>query len=125
MILVDTSLWVDHLHTGSPTLAGLLEDGAVLTHPCVVGELALGNLRNRAEVLTLLGQLPQATVAEHDEVLRLIEDEALHGVGIGYVDAHLLAASRLTPGARLWTADKRLASAASRLELRYQPTAGR
>lgn len=118
MILVDTSLWIDHLRSGNDTLVALLERGAVLAHPWVTGELALGNLGSREEVLGLLRSLPQATVAEDDEVLRLIEDEALHGAGIGYVDAQLLAASRLTPDARLWTKDKRLSTLAARLGLR-------
>lgn len=123
MILVDTSLWIDHLRSGNDALADLLDDGAVMAHPWVTGELALGNLSRREEVLGLLRDLPQATVADHDEVLRLIEGEALHGAGIGYVDAHLLAASRLTPGTALWTTDERLAAVAARLSLGFQPTA--
>jgi predicted nucleic acid-binding protein len=121
VILVDTSLWIEHLRSGNDALATLLESGAVLTHPWVIGELALGNLSRREEILGLLRGLPRAMVAEDDEVLRLVEEEALSGVGIGYVDAQLLAASRLTPDTRLWTADKRLASVASRLGLGFQP----
>lgn len=121
MILVDTSVWIDHLRCSDATLAGLLDGGGVFGHPWVVGEIALGNLRNRAEVLGLLADLPQATVAEHAEVLRLIEQQNLHGTGIGYVDSQLLAATRLTPGTTLWTRDKRLRMAAADLGLEYQP----
>jgi predicted nucleic acid-binding protein len=121
VILVDTSLWIDHLRSGNDVLADLLDNSAVLAHPWVTGELALGNLTHRAEILALLRALPQATLAEHDEVLLLIEQQALSGAGIGYVDAQLLAASRLTPDTKLWTTDKRLANIAARLGLEYQP----
>jgi hypothetical protein len=121
VILVDTSLWIDHLRSGNDVLADLLDNSAVLAHPWVTGELALGNLTHRAEILALLRALPQAALAEHDEVLLLIEQQALSGAGIGYVDAQLLAASRLTPDTKLWTTDKRLANIAARLGLEYQP----
>lgn len=121
MILVDTSVWIDHLRSGGARLARLLEDSAVLAHPWVTGELALGNLSNRDEVIGLLGNLPQAALADNHEVLRLIEQESLYGVGIGYVDAQLLAAARLTPDTRLWTRDKRLATVTNRLGLDVQP----
>jgi predicted nucleic acid-binding protein len=124
VILVDTSVWVDHLHSGNEVLATLLGRSAVLAHPWVTGELALGNLRNREEVLGLLRGLPQAIVAEDAEVLHLIEDRELHAVGIGYVDAQLLAAGRLTPDTRVWTKDKRLANVAGRLELAFDPADG-
>lgn len=122
MILVDTSIWIDHLRSGNATLTGLLHNGAVVAHPWVTGELALGNLHSRDEILGLLRGLPQATVAEHDEVLSLIEQAVLYGVGIGYIDAQLLAATRLTPDATLWTKDKRLAALTARLDLGFQPT---
>ena len=115
MVLVDTSVWIDHLRAGSRHLTEHLEHGGVLGHPWVTGELALGNLSNRSEILTLLGNLPQANLATPDEVLSLIDRESLHGLGIGYVDAQLIAATRLTPGATLWTRDKRLAATAERL----------
>ena len=115
MILVDTSIWVDHLTTGHPILTELLERGVVLGHPWVIGELALGRLSRRAEISGLLTSLEQATVATPDEVLTLIDRHELYGMGIGYVDAQLLAATRLTRDAALWTADQRLATAASRL----------
>lgn len=114
MILVDTSVWIDHLRTGDPHLVELLEDARVLAHPWVTGELALGRLSQRDEILGLLSQLPQATVATDVEVLTLIENQRLSGLGIGYVDAHLLAATLLTPGARLWTRDKKLRATATR-----------
>lgn len=117
MILVDTSIWIDHLRSGNATLTRLLGNCAVMAHPWVTGELALGNLSRRGEVIGLLRGLPQATSAESDEVLTLIEQEALYGAGIGYVDAQLLAATRLTPDTTLWTSDKRLAAVAERLGL--------
>ena len=107
MILVDTSIWIDHLRSGSPTLAALLENDLVRTHNFVIGELACGNLRNRAEVLGLLQSLPQLAPATEDEALFFIEQQCLMGRGIGYIDAHLLAAA-VMHGARLWTKDKRL-----------------
>jgi len=108
VILVDTSVWVDHLHAGNKVLAALLDAGMVLAHPFVVGELALGNLRQRDIVLTALSDLPQACVATATEVLHFIARHALFGRGIGYVDLHLLVSVRLTAGAELWTRDKRL-----------------
>ncbi len=117
MILVDTSIWIDHLRTGDAALVRLLNDNAVLAHPWVTGELALGDLRHRDEVISLLRGLPQAVVADEDEVLRLVDREGLYGAGIGYVDAQLLAATRLTPDARLWTRDRRLATVTAQLEL--------
>ena len=115
MILVDTSVWVGHLRENSQALAGLLDAGLVLMHPFVLGELALGSLRQRNVVLSALSDLPSATVATDAEVLHFIDRHALHGQGIGYVDAHLLAAVRLTPGATLWTTGKQLHAAAARL----------
>lgn len=111
MILVDTSVWVEHLRRGLPRLAKLLQEGEVLIHPWVIGELACGNLRNRQQVLDLLQGLPAATMASDAEVLLLIEGEQLIGRGIGYVDAHLVAAARLSH-CRLWTQDRRLAAVA-------------
>jgi predicted nucleic acid-binding protein len=117
VILVDTSIWIDHLRSPSAILVELLGDGEVLGHPFVLGELALGNLRRRDEFLRILRRLPQTVTASHGEVLRLIDREALFGRGIGYVDAHLLAAARLTAGSRLWTHDRRLQSVAAELGL--------
>jgi hypothetical protein len=117
VILVDTSVWVDHLRIGDAALADRLDNGQVLAHPFVIGELALGDLRRRNAVLEGLADLPQAEVATDSEVLLFIDDQALFGLGIGYVDAHLLAATKLTHGATLWTRDKRLFAAAQRLGL--------
>jgi predicted nucleic acid-binding protein len=117
VILVDTSIWVDHLRASNRQLAALLEAGQVLAHPFVTGELALGRLRQRDLVLNALSDLPQAKVATDEEVRHFIDQHALFGVGIGYVDAHLLAAIRLTATAALWTRDKRLQVVADRLEL--------
>jgi len=121
VILVDTSVWVDHLRSGDAALRSLLDNGAVLAHPWVIGELALGNLGNREEILELLHGLPQSELADDEEVLRLVEQQALHGTGIGYVDAQLLAATRLTPDARLWTRDKRLDAIATQLGIGLRP----
>lgn len=112
MILVDTSVWVDHLRGGDPELTRLLHSGRVVGHPWVLGELALGQLVQRSTVLGLLQGLPQGTVATADEVLTLIDRLQLGGTGLGYVDVHLLASTRLSPGTRLWTRDRRLAAAA-------------
>jgi hypothetical protein len=117
MILVDTSVWIDHLRTNDKALSNLLNAGRVLAHPFVTGELALGNLRQRAIILEALSDLPQAKVATDREVRYFIDENALFGRGIGYVDAHLLAAVRLTTGAALWTRDKRLHGVADRLKL--------
>jgi len=108
VILVDTSVWVEHLRRGLPRLATLLQEGKVLIHSWVIGELACGNLRNRADVLELLQGLPAAVVASDQEVLLMIEQHQLMGRGIGYVDAHLLASARLSH-CQLWTQDRRLA----------------
>jgi predicted nucleic acid-binding protein len=107
LILVDTSVWVDHLRTGLPQLEAALQASDVVMHPWVIGELACGNLRHRAQVLQLLQGLPKATLASDGEVLVLIEQEQLMGRGIDYVDAHLLASARLS-GCWLWTGDRRL-----------------
>lgn len=116
MILADTSVWVDHLRHGNARLAAWLREGEVAGHPFVTGEIALGHLKRRAEILALLGDLPQAPVAEHQEVLRFVERHELAGSGLGWVDAHLLAAAALDR-LLLWTLDRRLAAAASTLGL--------
>jgi predicted nucleic acid-binding protein len=117
VIVVDTSVWVEHLRIGDPTLVALLEAGQVLTHPFIIGELALGDLRNRDGVISDLSALPSATVATHSEVLDFVGRNALFGRGIGYVDTHLLAAARLSVGTSLWTNDKRLNAVAEILGL--------
>lgn len=117
MILVDSSIWIDHLRSGNSKLFALLLQGRVLGHPFVIGELALGSISQREVVLGALRNLPAASVATDDEVYRLIERQPLHNLGIGYIDAHLLAAVRLTPGSLLWTRDKRLLDVATRLDM--------
>ncbi len=117
MILVDTSVWIDHLKVGDPGLVKLLENGRVLAHPFVTGEIALGSLRQRSVVLSALQDLPQALVARDDEVMAFIESQTLYAIGIGYVDAHLLTAAQLTPGVTIWTRDRRLREASIRLQL--------
>ena len=125
MILVDTSVWVAHLREGTPELAAALEQGRVLTHPFVVGELACGNLKNRREVLQLLGDLPGVPMATDAEALDFIERRALMGRGIGYIDVHLLASVVLSGSTQMWTRDKRLAAVAEDLKLAYLEPAGR
>jgi hypothetical protein len=119
MILVDTSIWIDHFRRGDENLARLLNSSQVLVHPFVLGELACGNLANRDEVLRLLKDLPRSPVATDDEVLVFIEQQTLMGRGIEYVDTHLLAAVALEGTARLWTRDKRLHITAEWLSLAY------
>ncbi|MDB5847260.1 MAG: VapC toxin family domain ribonuclease [Rhodoferax sp.] len=117
MILVDTSVWVDHLQKGNDELAQALNRGQVSMHPFVLGELGLGSLQQRAQILDALQNLPFAAMATDTEVMGFISANVLHGIGIGYVDAHLLASTRLTPGTKLWTLDRRLQAAATRLGL--------
>ena len=119
MILVDTSVWIDHLRSGDALLADLLYRNQVVMHPFVIGELACGNLRRREQVLGLLNDLPQASVASHHEVLHLIEHKKLMGLGIGFVDAHLLASTALMDSASIWTRDKRLHRVAEGLKLAF------
>ena len=121
MILVDTSVWVDHLRKSDEALAGLLEAGKILAHPFVIGELALGNLPRRDLVLSALHDLPQASVATDREILHLVDQHLLFGLGIGYVGAHLLAAVLLTAGAGFWTRDRRIERAADRLGVASAP----
>lgn len=115
MILVDTSVWIDHLRSTDHALFTELEAVRVLCHPFVIGEIALGNVKARKQTLELLRQLPQAPVAHSNELLYLIEQHKLHGRGIGWTDAHLLASTLLAGDARLWTRDKRLHACAAEL----------
>lgn len=116
MILVDTSVWIDHLRVGNRQLKSILYDDQVLTHPFVAGELACGLIRNRKEILRLLSTLPETRLAEHQEVLSLVENHRLYARGIGWVDAHLLA-STLLSGAALWTFDTHLSRVAVALKV--------
>lgn len=122
MILVDTSVWADHFRKQDAVLAGLLTAGQVLTHPYVIGELALGNLRQAKIILPLLHRLPGIIVASDQEVLGFIAANALNGSGIGYIDAHLLASARLAAGSSVWTRDRRLGGVAERMGLASTPT---
>jgi hypothetical protein len=108
-------VWIAHFRIVDEQLSALLGDGEILSHPFVIGELALANLKQREAVLSRLRELPQAVIAEDDEVQRMIHRQSLFGRGIGYVDAHLLAAVRLTADSRLWTRDRRLQAVASEL----------
>jgi predicted nucleic acid-binding protein len=119
VILVDTSVWIDHLRSGELSLAAALEAGRVMMHPFVLGELACGNLANRSEVLELLGNLPAAPTATDPEAVNFIERRSLMGRGVGYIDVHLLASITLSGDGRLWTRDRRLAAAATDLELAF------
>ena len=116
MILVDTSVWIEHLRAGSDRLKTLLLDEQVLCHPFVVGELACGMLQKRSEILSMLKALPEAHVLEHEEVLTFLEARRLYGRGIGWVDVHLLASTVLT-GCTLWTFDKPLRRAAAAMNV--------
>ena len=116
MILVDTSVWIEHLRRGEARLTSLLQETRVAMHPFVLGELACGNLANRAELLSLFEALPRVERASHAEALAFLHDHRLHGTGIGWMDVHLLASARLS-GVRFWTNDRSLAQAATRLGL--------
>lgn len=118
MILVDTSIWVDHLRSSNTQLKALLSAGQVVIHPFVIGELALGSLQKRDVILQLLSDLPQAITASDSEALSFIKKHKLFGLGIGYIDAHLLASARLN-GVKFWTYDKRLNQAAAKLGIAH------
>jgi predicted nucleic acid-binding protein len=119
MVLVDTSVWVSHLRHGNPQLEALLMKGKVVCHPFIIGELACGNLKKRTEILSLLEALPTATPANHKEVLFFIDQHRLMGIGLGYIDVHLLASVRLSR-IQFWTRDKKLMEAAVKLNASYK-----
>lgn len=119
MILVDTSVWISHLRDGDVGLENLLNDGHVVCHPFVVGELACGHLKNRDEILSLLQALPPATHAENEEVMGFIENYQLMGKGLGYIDIHLLASAVLSK-ISLWTFDKRLHEVSVKMGLDFR-----
>ena len=116
MVLVDTSVWVEHLRYGAIGLQARLHGGQVCCHPFIIGELACGNLKHRSLILSLLKAVPQAIEAGHEEVMQFIENYRLMGKGLGYIDLHLLASARLTK-VRLWTLDKKLHAVAGKLAL--------
>ena len=119
MILVDTSVWINHLRHGDEFLKALLLQNNVCIHPMVIGELACGNLRNRDQWLELWNGLPDVVVASHEEVMTFLSRNNLAGKGVGYIDAHLLASAKLETDILLWTVDKRLAEIAESLNLLY------
>ena len=119
MTLVDTSVWVEHFRKGDLKLQDLLADSKAVVHPFIIGELACGNLKNRAEILHLLSELPQSIVAEQGEVLKLVDSKRLFGTGLGWIDAHLLA-SALLSNVTLISYDKAVREAASRLGIKYR-----
>ena len=121
MIVVDSSIWIDHIHHGDPVLSSLLMRDHALMHPLALGEIALGSIRNRDQVIERFLGLPVPYVTKDGHVLSLIEDEGLVATGIGYTDAHLLASALLTPGGKLWTRDRRLGKQAERLGVAYAP----
>jgi predicted nucleic acid-binding protein len=114
MTLVDTSVWIDHLQKGNSQLEKLLNENNVLIHPFIIGEVSLGIIKNREEILGLLNELPLATVANHEEVLTFIEINELIGSGIGWIDAHLLASMRIS-NAYMLTTDKAMLNAMKKL----------
>lgn len=121
MILIDSSIWIDHLRGASSVLAIALADGRVVQHPFVTAELALGSLAQRDRFVAMLGLLPAAPIVEQPALLSFVTEHRLFGTGLGMVDAHLLASATHAEGARLWTNDKRLAGQAERLGLSYRP----
>ncbi len=121
MILVDTSVWIDHLHRTDARLVSLLESGEVCTHPFIIEELAMGRLAPRDAFLEALSGLERLQPVTHFELLALVNGSRLWGRGLNVIDAHVLAATLVTPGAALWTRDKRLAEAAQRLDVGLEP----
>jgi predicted nucleic acid-binding protein len=122
VILADTSVWIDHLSQSDETMFSLLRQGRVFSHPYVIGEIAMGSFKRRGIILAELESLPLPIIADHPEVLRFIAAHKLLGLGIGYIDAHLLAAVRLTLGASLWTRDKRLLQVADSFKIAFHST---
>ncbi len=114
MILADTSIWIDHFRSADAELRRIIEDDRLLCHPSVIGELALGSLRDRSNVIAFLSAQRSAVVATHDEVMIMIDRHSIFSMGIGYTDAHLLASVLLDHKASLWTRDKRLRAAAEK-----------
>lgn len=121
MILADTSIWIDHFRSFDPELQLVIENDILLCHPAIIGELALGSLRDRREVLSFLTAQRSVTVASHEEVMGMIERHHLFNIGIGYTDAHLLASTLIDSCAHLWTRDKRLRAAAEKAGARLYP----
>jgi predicted nucleic acid-binding protein len=118
MVLVDTSVWVSHLRLGNPKLQEMLQEGKVVSHPFIIGELTCGNISNRVEIISLMQSLPMLDIVEHEELLLFIEHNKMMGTGLGFVDVHLMAAAILA-GIPLWTQDKKLRQACSRLSIDF------
>ena len=123
MILVDTSVWVSHFRVGNSELKQLLNDGDVISHPLIIGELACGNIQNRVEILILLSSLPTAMEVGHDEALTFIEKKRLMGKGLGYIDVHLLA-SALLSNVSIWSFDGKLNRISTELNINYKRDRG-
>ena len=119
MVLVDTSVWIDHFRNGNDKLINLLNDGDVICHHFIIGELACGNIKNRKEILSLLQALPTAVQSNHQEILKFIEINKLMGKGLGYIDVHLLA-STLLSNSVLWSLDKKLKHIALEMKVGYK-----
>ena len=119
MIIIDTSVWIDHIRQPEVEVELLLKRDQALVHPFVIGEPALGNMKRHDEIINALLHMRQAAVAQTDDVLTIIKRHALSGSGIGYVDAHLLASAAMAAGTRIFTRDKRLAKVATALDLAY------
>jgi predicted nucleic acid-binding protein len=119
MVLADTSVWISHLRENNNNLEFLLNEGIVVCHPFIIDELASGNLKNRQEILSLLRELPEVEMAEHDEILQFIEKNNLMGKGLGLIDIHLLASAVLT-SIPLWTNDKKLKQISAEMKVDYK-----
>ena len=120
MVLVDTSIWIDHFQKSDSNLKKLLLAAEVVNHPYVIGELACGNLSNRLEILSLLESLPKTIIARQEEILEFINKNKLYGLGVGYIDIHLIA-STLLDGLKIWSKDKSLISVAEQFNIVYNP----
>ena len=118
MVLVDTSIWISHFRAGNLNLQKLLQEGRVASHPFIIGELACGNISNRTEIISLMQSLPILDTVENDELLLFLEHNQMMGKGLGLVDVHLIAAAMLA-GIPLWTQDKKLKQACSRLNIDF------
>ena len=118
MVFVDTSVWISHFRHGNSGLQKLLQEDRVASHPFIIGELACGNISNRTEILSLMQSLPMLDVVQHEELLLFVENNKLMGTGLGFVDVHLMAAAALAD-IPLWTQDKKLKQACSRLSIDF------
>jgi predicted nucleic acid-binding protein len=121
LVIADSSIWIDHINKGDPNLSALLKRRRIAVHQMIIGEVALGSIANRERFIEEVKRLPQAKPASHAEVMAMIEWFELFNCGIGYVDAHLIAAARQLADGRLWTRDKKLHAQAARLGVAYSP----